>query len=199
MYPTFAHTGTDNRPIWRDRAHARVRRWSGRIRFAPEAGFSLVELLVGMLIIGVISAIVLPSLFGAKNRAYEKSAAAAAFSYQDGIEAFKSDHGNRAPDPRVPAHWSTPLLKGPQDEFANRAYMRNVPDAVNKGQVGFATAVGTVPAAPAGSDNAYVSYVLWNSTTYSLIVRIKNASTGAFTNYCVINSNGAATAGMRPC
>ena len=50
----------------------RLERWSGR----RDAGFTLTELVIAMLVVGVLASIALPSFLGSRNNAYDKEAQA---------------------------------------------------------------------------------------------------------------------------
>ncbi len=58
-----------------------------------ESGFTLVELLVVMLILGILAAIAIPAFFNQKQKANDSQAKAMAHSAQIAIEAFSTDNG----------------------------------------------------------------------------------------------------------
>jgi prepilin-type N-terminal cleavage/methylation domain-containing protein len=75
-----------------------MRAHSGRLhpawRPAPacESGFTLVELLIVMLIIGILAAIAIPSFFSQKDKAEDAKAKTVVRSAQGAIEVYATDH-----------------------------------------------------------------------------------------------------------
>jgi type IV pilus assembly protein PilA len=58
-----------------------------------ESGFTLVELLVVMLILGILAAIAIPSFFNQRNKATDASAKSMAKTSQTAIETYATDNG----------------------------------------------------------------------------------------------------------
>ncbi len=146
-----------------------------RLRFAAdesgrnrrEAGFSLIEILVVMIIITIMMSIVVVTFSKSRKTAEYKSAIAAANQYRDALEAFRSDHGNEFPkigptetewpgNPAAPTKTdTTPIktahkrfLRGPRNELlednmspadGKRPYMRRIPEPVQSGLIPFFT------------------------------------------------------------
>lgn len=80
---------------------SRISTAARRVRDAR--GFSLVEIVVVMVIMGILMAIVVPTFFGARKTAYTKTTIAAASAYATAIESYRLDHGNQVPfDPDHP-------------------------------------------------------------------------------------------------
>ena len=73
--------------------HKLRERVGARLKGEGEAGFTLVELLVVMLILGILAAIAIPAFFNQKEKANDSQAKAYAHSAQVAMETFATDNG----------------------------------------------------------------------------------------------------------
>ena len=63
-----------------------------RVRAQSESGFTLVELLVVMLIIGLLAAIAIPAFFNQRDKANDSEAKTQAKTAQTAMETWATDH-----------------------------------------------------------------------------------------------------------
>ena len=68
------------------------------VRKAHDSGFTLLELLVVMTIIGILAAIAVPALRDSPRRAQEASLRADLFTFRSVLDQYKGDKGNYPPD-----------------------------------------------------------------------------------------------------
>jgi type IV pilus assembly protein PilA len=88
-------------------------RAGARLSGESEAGFTLVELLVVMLILGILAAIAIPAFFNQKEKANDSQAKAYAHSAQVAMETYATDNGGAYTNANVNALTSIePTLNG---------------------------------------------------------------------------------------
>jgi type IV pilus assembly protein PilA len=73
-----------------------------RVRAQGESGFTLVELLVVMLILGLLAAIAIPSFFNQRDKAKDADAKAAVRTAQTAMETYATDHDGAYNGPPAP-------------------------------------------------------------------------------------------------
>lgn len=120
----------------------------------------MVELLVSMLIIGILTALIIPSFTKTRSVANASAVISTAQAYQTAIEQFQHDHGGRVPVPTssstcttagATADWETcggNAQWGPRDSLARAngqsgstsfhigSYIREIPELITSGKVG---------------------------------------------------------------
>lgn len=91
-----------------------IRHSSFDIRHSPRGGFSLVELLTVIFIIGLLIAILVPSLSAARNAAKKMTTAKELDSIKVGLEMFKNENGAEFPQTNgYPPSFAHPPIGSP--------------------------------------------------------------------------------------
>lgn len=143
-------------------------------RHRREGGFTVIELLVVMVILGVLFFIAMSTFGGSKTTVKRQEAIVAAHSLQTAVEAFRRDREGRVPS--TSADWPV-AAAGPIDADATRRYMRaRFPETVSLSVLTKATPTGPGTAfirAAEGSTPLSVEYaaIVPNGTVYRITVR----------------------------
>lgn len=165
-----------------------------------ESGYSLVELLVVLLILGILLGMIISTFRGPKRAVYYKSAISATFLYADAVEAYMADNGQRAPsmlDTSWARHAKYGYDRGPQDlMLVNTFYMRQVPELVQDG------AIDLVPQgqAPNKDSQFKIEYSATPATgqyTFRVSPVVPEKDSKQLT--CVVTNRPATTQGERRC
>jgi type IV pilus assembly protein PilA len=110
-----------------------------RVRAASESGFTLVELLVVMLILGLLAAIAIPSFFNQRDKAKDADAKEAVRTAQTAMETWATDHGGVYNDPAAPTATDLQAI----ETSLNDANLAPAPTATATGYTVTATADDT--------------------------------------------------------
>lgn len=91
-----------------------------RIR-ARKSGFTLVEILIVVIILGILAAIVIPQFTNASQDARESSVVSQLQTLRSQVELYKLQHHEQYPtdDGTAAGVWDWDLLTGKTDEFAD--------------------------------------------------------------------------------
>ena len=122
------------------------------IRKNATRGFTLVEILIVVIILGILAAIVIPQFTNASTDARRSSTASLLHTLRAQIELYKIQHGDNLPD--LVTNWE-PLTK--TSTYAGTTfgpYMQQVPKNPLNGQSGVLNGDGT--AAPTGATTGFV-------------------------------------------
>jgi type IV pilus assembly protein PilA len=136
-----------------------------------ESGFTLVELLVVMLILGLLAAIAIPAFFNQRDKARDAEAKSAARTAQTAIETYATDHnGSYAGATSDP----TPDGSGNYDASS----LQNIEESL--GDVGARLTV------PTATDNTYTVQVQ-SEVGATQLFRISRDANGVTTSTCDVD------------
>jgi type IV pilus assembly protein PilA len=133
-----------------------------------ESGFTLVELLVVMLILGLLAAIAIPAFFNQRDKARDAEAKSAVRTAQTAIETYATDH-----DGHYTGAVSDPTAADP-------ASLQKIEQSL--------TDVGTRLTVPAATDTTYTVQV--GSEVSGQLFRISRAANGTTTSTCDVDGTG---------
>ena len=141
-----------------------------------QGGFTLVEILIVVIILGILAAIVIPQFTNASSSAKVSSVQSTLQSIRSQLELYKIQHGD-AP-PALTLMWTA--LTGPTDStgntsttvggvFVNGPYLQQVPTNPFNGK----SAIESVVAASTADGWYYTT----NGNTYTFLARNTNGAT----------------------
>jgi len=139
-----------------------------RVRAQSESGFTLVELLVVMLILGLLAAIAIPAFFNQRTKAQDAEAKSTAKTAQTALETYATDNNGSYAN-------------------ATRASLKNIEPTLSSASTG-ANAITTLTVAASG----YTITVTSDSGNTFSIVR---ATDGSVTYPCSSAGNGGCPTG----
>lgn len=104
---------------------------------AHQHAFTVVELLVVMLIIGIIGGIAYPAMRGWQASARRDGGVSAAREYARSIDSFARDHAGRPPTLGAAEWTSAGVKRGPFDASTGKRYLLQVPEPMQNRDVQF--------------------------------------------------------------
>ena len=141
-----------------------------RVRAQSESGFTLVELLVVMLILGLLAAIAIPSFFNQRDKARDADAKTQARTAQTAMETYATDHN------------------GDYDSDGGAttvAALKVIEPTLNDATIAVATPTGTGPPA----DAADTSYSVTATSSTGNTFTVTRHATGRTENTCDTDGN----------
>jgi type IV pilus assembly protein PilA len=130
---------------------------------SEESGFTLVELLVVMLILGLLAAIAIPSFFNQRDKAKDADAKEAARTAQTAVETWATDHEGK--------------YNGDGTQAPTAADLKTIEPALNNANISNVTVTADSYSVTTTSDTA-------NTFT------ISRASTGILDSECTTHNKG---------
>jgi type IV pilus assembly protein PilA len=147
-----------------------------RERSGSDSGFTLVELLVVMLILGLLAAIAIPSFFNQRDKARDADAKTQARTAQTAMETYATDHDGEYDSDTV-------------DQTALEAIESTLADAT----ISVATPSGAGPPA----DNADNSYTVTATSSTGNTFSVTRHATGQTENTCATENEAGCPDGGR--
>lgn len=168
---------------------------SGNDAQRREAGVSIVELLVVMLIVTIISAIIFSQMAGGRDAGEKSQGRQVARAYYEVANDFAADNGGSVPVASS-ANWpSASFQRGPINHLnvlTGQRYLRTIPEAIGNGRVRLVGGSGSTPSAGPTSAPVLVRYTVTTPQTFLIVASRKG------TPYCKL-ANGPGGPALPDC
>ncbi len=136
--------------------------------------FTLIEMLVVVVIIGILAGVLIPRLVGAKERASDSGRMVKVWQISSAVELYAQEQGSKYPlAPLTGAPWisvATPIVTN-----AIAPYLTDIPTDPGKGTVAISTAPGNIMVT--GDSFAYWTNDAWTGYAITALMESKKGNT----------------------